>query len=387
MIPSIRTSSLDRLLGCNGSPTLIAVALKDAIDTGDEGGSWVTWRGNWCHWRAAVRLVEEHGALTDGPIPLPNVPASFKPTKWDELLVEWYLVTLLGLTPPDHVFHVERELVWRNGRFELTGHIDVFSISPSGEEIQWNDLKTGLVEVDQAELNWQIGGYGALLKIKYPNVKRGTARIFQRHADQPVSEVEIDDMDRIVPFMFGKISEALDRPYHISTGKYCGYCPAILFCPAIRKEIEEMEMILTKAEVEALTAVPDIKELGVLAQRVRLLSSPLEKIVEGFRERLAKLPGGNLVLPNGTIARLTVEPGRRTITSTKAAFDLASTKVDPDALWEAMSMSITALEDVLHEHGGMKRTSKTEESAQSFIRGSMKHLMEQGTVTKLKFLA
>lgn len=386
--PVIRCSSLDRLLSCPGSQTLIAKVEAESFDLGEEVGHAMTWRGNWCHWEAARRLIEEHDAWTDGPLQGPVLPKGWQPSKWEHRSVEWFLANLLAVTPEDHAFHVERALKWETPTFILTGHLDVFSVNADATEVHWNDQKTGLGEVDPADINWQIGGYGAVLKATIPTLKRGTARIFQRSADTPVSEIEIEDMDRLLPFLEQRINEALSNRYQLSTGKQCLYCDALICCPAIREELKAMKMLLTPEQVESLKVVPSLAELAEVVHRFRLIAGPGEKLVDALRERLASAPGGEVAFDN-FIARVVDAPGRRKVTNTKAAFDLASTKLPEDVLWDALSMSLSDLEDLLVEHGNMKRTSKKDgvENAEGWIKQNMKHLVERATNKQLKFIA
>lgn len=387
--PVIRCSSLDRLLSCPGSRTLIDKIVWASLDLGEEVGHAMTWRGNWCHWEAARRLIIEHAAFSDGPLQPPTLPIGWVPTKWEYRSVDWFMSNLLAVTPPDHAFHVERALRWETATFILEGHIDVFSLNPEVTEVHWNDQKAGLGEVDAADINWQIGGYGALLKANYPTLKRGTARILQRSAERPVSEVEIDDMDRLLPFLEARINEALGNAYQLSTGKHCLYCDALIMCAsdgAVRQELEVMKLLLTPEKVEAMKVVPAIAELAELAHRCKLIQGPSEKIVEAFRDRLAGEPGQQVAFGN-MVARITETPGRRTVTNTKAAFDLATTMLPEEVLWDSLAMSLGELEDLLVEHRKMKRTSKKDESAESWIKNNMAHLIERQTNQTLKFVA
>ena len=67
MKPTIRCSSLPRLLNCHGSDRLIRLV---RARRGDEG-----WEGSMLHWMTADRLVRECGARpVAGGLPPPDVP-------------------------------------------------------------------------------------------------------------------------------------------------------------------------------------------------------------------------------------------------------------------------------------------------------------------------
>ena len=78
------------------------------------------------------------------------------------------------------------------------------------------------------------------------------------------------------------------------------------------------------------------------------------------------------------------ELGRRSVSAPKVAHALLTDKVGEDAAWETLAMSLTATEDQLHKIG-MKKTSKTGESAAGWVRDTLGHLITRSMVRKLKF--
>lgn len=393
MKPELRCSSLDRVIECPGSRTLSRIVLDGAIDIGEVGGSQATWQGSWCHWEAARRLIEEHGAVGPvGGLQPPDIPEGWEPSKFDRYAVDWFIATLLALTPEDHAIYVEHGFRWETDEFILTGHIDVFTVSPLGDVVHWNDQKRGMDEVEPAEFNYQVAGYGALLAVNLPSVKTGEARILQRSAERPVSEVVVDDMQRMPTFIRAKIVNALANPNQLNTGKHCNYCPGLLVgdargaaCPAVRAHINHMKMLLTEEHIATLKAAPDLKPLALLAYDCSRLQRPMKTVIDSLRERMAV--GGQVDLGNGLVATVVEENGRRTTRHPQAVFDYFKGRVDEDRLWQCFkpTWGENGIEDALVETG-LKRTSKKEASATSIIKGAS-HLYEQEKVQKLKFIA
>jgi hypothetical protein len=387
MKPTVRCSGLDRRLNCPGSPTLEAKARAETLDLGGVAqGNSMQWRGNWCHWISAERLINEYGAY--GKLTKPELPPGWKPSPWDERTAEWYTANLLADTPDNHIFYVEEHLTAEFERFVLSGHLDCYSINAEETEATINDLKTGTDPVDPADENWQLLGYAVLLKRRYPKLVRVRAKIFQRAADEPITDVLIEfDAVNAEAFLEKKINETLDQPLTFITGrKQCGTefkpCPAIDFCPCVKAEINHMKMTLTPEELEKLKVVPDLKELAAVAAEARAIRGPIETILDTLKERIQL--EGPTVLPDGTPVRVVESPGRRTIIHTNAAFVALASKVGEDKAWNTLSLSLTAAEDELVETG-MKRTSKKGESAKGWIEERMNHLITRPTIKKLVF--
>lgn len=406
--PVIRCSGLDRLLTCPGSRTLERRLNEIAMDfTFGLSGDAMTWRGNWCHWMSACQLVWNHGAIVDGELEKPAIPSTWSPQPWDERTVEWYVSNVVALTPPDHAIFVERRFTHEFPRFTLTGQLDVYTISPDGTEFTIDDNKTGPNEVDHAENNWQLAGYGALLKLKHPTLKRGKLRIFQREAEVQITEVEVDDLDILVEFIEGKINAALDSYLDLETAyKACRLCPcatavteidgeARFFCPAYHEEVKRMKLTLTPEQVSALNVTTELRQLAEVAALGRAVVGPTERLLKTLKERIDA--EGEVTLSDGSTVRVIEEDGRRSVTAPKVAHALLSSKIAAvtgstpedadDVAWKTLAMSISDVEDELVSTCGMQRSSKKteKETAQSWIKGSLGHLITRSKVKKLKF--
>lgn len=379
MKPIIRCSGLDRLLACPGSRTL-----ESRLGSSAPHGDAMTWRGNWCHGESAARLVRNHGASAPDGIAAPDIPVDWKPQPWDERAVDWYVANVIASTPDDHAIFVEHRITVEFERFILTGQLDVYTVDPIGTEFTIDDQKSGVNEVDVAENNWQLAGYACLLKRHIPTLRHGTARILQRTATMPISEVEIDDLDRLLGYLERQINAALDARLTVETGyKQCRLCPCIEPCPALRAEIEAMKAILTDEITANAIVTYDTRQLAELAARGRAIAGPIDRLLETLKRRIAD-EGHDIILADGTQVSLVEEPGRRQVTHPRVAFGFVKDKLGEDAAWETLSLSLTDLEDQLVA-SGMKRTSKKEGSATSWVKDHLSHVIARPPIKKLKF--
>lgn len=382
--PVIRASSLDRLLGCNGSRRLlekVEVVAEDVfgIPPGDE----MTWRGNWGHYDSATRLVREHGAF--GHPEKPILPPGWKPSIWDERTSDWFVTNVLLLTPDGHQIHVEKRITMEFDRFILSGQIDVFTIDQEYEDFTIDDNKTGPNPVSHAEENWQLCAYAVLLKHMFPTLKRGKIRILQKAVDDQITEADVYPIDGLAAFLEKQINEALDHEYLLNSGyKQCRLCEGIYQCEALHEEIKAMQILLTPEKLEALLEIPDLNELAEICARGRAIAGPIDKLLKRLK---ARLEGSKpVVLKDGTVVTITEENGKRTITHPNIGFLLAQDKLGEEAAWETLSMSIGALEDKLVASGMQRGSKKPEiETAQSWIKTNFSHLITRSKHKELSF--
>ena len=385
MKPVIRCSSLDRLLGCSGSRTLVGLIDAATVDIGEADGDEMTWRGNWAHYEAALRLIREHGAI--GKPDLPVLPLSFTPDDRDRAMVAWYVESVLSTLPADHQPYVETRVTMEFPRFFLTGQIDAHSVNPDITAFTLEDLKTGMFEVDHAEDNWQLTGYATLVKYAHPTLRSGVIRIHQKHAETPVTEAIVENLDGLATYLEGKINASLDAFLALETGhKQCRLCPAIFFCPAIDAELTAMKYLLTEDEIGKLNTLPSLKDFAQVAARAHAIGGPAKKIIERLRERIDT--EGPVVIADGTTIKLVEENGARAILHTRAAHLVVAAKIGEDAAWDALSISPSDIEDQLHKSGAVKfKDSKSDpaNSAKGWVRQNMGHLITQPKIKKLKF--
>ena len=219
MIPTIRASSLDRVLACPGSLTVNAIVKPRDGTEGDEG--------TLCHWLSAQRIKTEMGAIGD----IGAQPRGFYPNSvW---ISDYYVRHVMEVTPADYSLECEAALAYEfaaGAGFVLSGHIDCLALSPDATHAIGWDLKTGYDPVDCADSNWQILGYCVLLKRAYPTLESVTFYIIQPRNDEDegyerISVVTITDLDAATATLATKIADAISRPLELNTTiKGCRSC-------------------------------------------------------------------------------------------------------------------------------------------------------------------
>jgi uncharacterized protein YbaR (Trm112 family) len=402
---SVRCSSLDRLLTCHASRVMadkVAAATFDPFEdreAKDEGHA-IQWAGSWCHHAAATRLISEFGAIGDaGAL---DIPASFRPSSYDEWVAEWYVQQTMKIIPSDWAFFVEMELhrdfplrkpvsvTTPDGRSEvithirLTGHIDACAVSPDKKQAVIGDLKRGYDIVDAAEYNWQLAGYTALLTAKFPDLAAVLLRLLQPAAPDRITEAAVHNPADVVALIEAELNALVEDPYTFNTGKPCKYCDAILVCPVFRKDIRLMRETLTKEQIDALPGTVSLDELGELAFHAKKLEYPITRVVKAFKEQLDAV--GTVQLKDGTIAEIIEEDGPRQIGDVQFAHTELARKVGDTAAWRTVKMSIGSIETELAATGLQKTSKKPEvETVKKWIDNNLGGVMRREKQKTLMF--
>lgn len=292
--PRVRCSELDQLLNCGGSrPLQEAVArFRPEQRTGDQ----MSYTGDYAHWLAAKTLIEEYGA--EGPkggLQAPALPPGFEPNPFTPWMVSWYVEGILFDTNPDDYLAVEQEFAIEFDRFWLTGHMDCYTLGLRPDGTPWraalDDLKTGMVAVDAAEINYQVAGYALLLMQSWPGLEELKARIRQpmNDPDERITEVTLNanELQNLPGYLIPKIEESLfERSMEVNSGwKQCRFCTGPRYCPAIRAEIDFMKAKLTPEYLASLTEL-DNEQLYQLVRTQKLLVPIFDEVKDLLRVRL-----------------------------------------------------------------------------------------------------
>lgn len=393
MTPTIRCSSLDRVLSCPGSLTVNAVVSPRDGDDGDEG--------TFQHWMSAQRIKIEMGASGDiGPQP----PGSFPHSTW---ISDYYVRHVMETTPASYSLECEAALAyffepaeerqitvvdWVDGKpklrvqryegFTLSGHIDCLAISPDATHAIGWDLKTGYDPVDCAESNWQILGYCVLLKRAYPSLQSVTFYIVQPRNDEDegyerVSVVTITDLDAAVVTLADKIADAISKPLELNTTiKGCRFCVGCS-CPAIRAQQNLMIITMTEESLADLKATPDDATLAEFAIGTKVLAKPTEDAKALLNDRLDKVP--SITAPDGTVITRVVQRGSWSVPEPVAFFAAMRSLLPKDEqIARVVKPSMTALKEVIAVELKVPKTSKAGVSAASIFEGTFAPLAVQG---------
>lgn len=384
--PTIRCSALDQLLQCPGSRTLI-----ETLGASSESGE-AAHEGNWCHYEAARRLIAEHGAIgPEGGLPEPELPEGWAPTPWSHWLVDYYLNIVASWTDYDQALIVEDQLVAEFERFILSGHMDLFAITPDGKKAVAFDLKTGNIAVPPAEENNQVLGYVTLLLMLYPDLDEITFLIVQPRnnpdmGEQRVTHVVVsrEDMLATREYLESQINDALDNPMTVNSGpRQCLYCPVKLQCPAIKEDIRMAKVTLTAEHMASLKEHPDPEEFVEIETSRKVLEPVFDENKKMLKWYLEST--GEIALDDGRRCVLVERNGTRSITDNEAAAAALQDLPDP-IYYRCFKFKPSEIEKALAEALGLPKTSKKGQSAESEYRERLGDITQQPKIKMVKLM-
>lgn len=362
--PVIRCSSLDHIISCPGSRTLLEALGAVRADESE------SWEGSWCHFEAALRLVADHGAIPpEGGLVAPDIPADYQPSSMAKWMVDFYVRQVLDSAGAYKAIEVESELLHEFPRFWLSGHCDSNSVDAECIELDFDDLKTGINPVDPAECNWQIYGYAVLFKLQWPSLRRIRGRIIQPRITEDVGDkvtemiLEGDTLVAAPSFLEQQINAALDNPMLLRTGiKQCRWCDAWLKCAslgALKLEIDEMkQLLLTQELLKKMKEQPDDQALAQVVVARKLLNSKFESAVNLMKARLEKVK--LITLEDGTRIFLEEKLGTREIVNMEKAWEVLADILPADVLYSLISMGVEPTEKALAKHFGIPHKTEVE---------------------------
>ena len=390
---TFRASQVPQALVCHGSTRLIKRI------NGDHSSS-AAHLGNWCHWQAARTLIDAHGALPpDAGLPLPEMPASFKPSGFGRWMADYFVKAITENAEADMAILVEQEFEHAFDRFTLTGHIDAFAINAEGTVAVGADLKTGQEHVDEAEQNSQVLTYLVLLKKAYPDLKKITFLIIQplNDPDEGFSritetEAEGEQLETLCAYLERELNNAIDHETELNSDgwKQCRYCPVAHTnqCPAIHEDFKIMKMTMTEEMVSKIKSEPTPEQLADL----EIMRKKFSPIFEAGNKALKEMIATNGRLESHGYAFWIEEGnGKTKITDNARATEILSVLPDETfhTLYEFKKEPIElALADKESQNTGQKipHDSKVEGrvTGKSLFRDRFAGIIEQTTIKKLK---
>lgn len=355
MKETIRCSSLNQLIGCHGSPSLRKLAAEKMPELGqifDDDG--VTKSGSWTHYRAGLRLILNASAVGDLEMPAGKAPIVDSFEQWVE---DFYYDTVIDITAASHAIAIEQRITVEYDLFILSGQIDCFTINAEGTEAEINDLKTGYIEVDKAESNWQLLGYLVLLLHRFPTLRRVTLRIIQprNEPSKRISEVTVEVTPGLEATLVAEIENALTNPDDLETGrKQCRWCIAQLICPCVRKLRKEMKLKVTKAALEEIKLTPNDLLLAEWVLDGQVMSGPLDAARKLVKERI--IANGPILMDDGTELSVIETNGPRKVPDAQVAKE----RMDEEGLnfMACVTVSMPMVEANVAKAKKLQKTSK-----------------------------
>lgn len=398
---TFRCSSLDRVLHCNGSMTLVPLVAAREGDEGDLGTA--------LHWLSHARMKEELNAGGDiGP--QPKMPKALAFSAW---VGDYYFEHVKETVPANWSIECEVPLAYEfdererdveetyedeSGKictrivrkiapaFALSGHIDALGLNADATEAIGFDLKTGYDPVDPAEENWQMLGYVVLLLQAYPTLRKVTFWVVQPRNDedegfQRASSVVIEGerLASATATLCAELTKAINNRYEVNTGiKACKWCAASPQCPAQIELRELMKATLTPELLAGIKATPDDAALAEWVIAGRTLNRPIEDAEAMLKERIRK--NGYADAPDGTRITIKTQGGSYSFPDPVAFYRETRKLIPDDAVYAGtVKPSVTKTVDALAKVYGLPKTSKAGPSGRSTFDGALGPLVEQGT--------
>lgn len=416
---TVRASSTGRTFGCHGSILAVPLVGKDEDEGGGNDGSLI-------HYLIAARCVQELGARApEGGLVYPKLPTGYKLPAFSAWIVDWGFRWVQENIPADWALLVELPLahryelarpVWvpvieitgpipsdhevKDGmvciRYViLSGHLDVFGISPDGTQSKGVDWKTGPVGADPAEENWQAATYLGLGKMEWDTLRQSDFTLAQPMIDEEatgidrLSTVEMsgDKLDRMNAVLVEEVNKALENRYETdSSPKNCRWCPVAKLkpyaCPSLVAEETFMKANLTKESLAQLRDKPNDALLADFVISGRTLAGPVKAATEMIHERIELLG----YVDAGCGHRLTVKTKGGAYKIPDPAAFMAQIRTDlgtDERIAACVKPSMDRLKDQIAVAKGIKRISKHGESAESVFEANYRPLVEQGVAKEL----
>jgi hypothetical protein len=261
------------------------------------------------------------------------------------------VLDILNFDEPTEL-HVEETITGLDGR--LTGTPDQVYVWASRKFALVNDLKSGFLIVERADLNLQLRGYAVITSENY-DVDRVYASILQPRMWNPSDRVTLAQYDENDLIKAAKqINEIIDRTEDpkaplIAGEDQCRFCKAKLICPAFRKAIgvplakikteDDLSKLKRDAEREKLIKGCSDQQLEQLLRAVALASSIDEAVRNECRRRIRDGKFSNFVLGKDYEAR--------SITNVRKAISmLALSNIGTrEEITELCTLSLRSIED------------------------------------------
>jgi hypothetical protein len=351
-----RCSSVPVLLACPGSSLLIPRV------TGGKDTS-ASLLGQWCHYMAAKRLVDEYGAIApEGGLVAPVMPEGWEPSGFHRWMVDFYVSVCLDYAHVDMALMVEQEFEAEFDRFTLPGHADFVGITADATEAVGADFKSGSDPVDEAEQNSQYLAYIVNLVRAWPTLRKITwiGVQPQNNPDEGMERVtsvtiEGEQLAGVVDYLERELNYAIDHERELNSDGYkqCRYCPAAKQCPAVDGDIK-MKLKLTDEDILAIKSEPSAERLLELEFARKKLEPIFESANAELRERART--AGTLRVGEYSVFLETKSRGSEITDNAKAAEALSD--LSDEHFHSTYKHSVAAIDKALAAHESARTGQK-----------------------------
>ena len=369
-------SSMGRLAKCHGSWNLIQTLKGDGripedTDPGAIDEPAYLALGNAVHEYMMDPSKEKHASL--------STDAQWMVRQFDYL----YHAALrkIGL---DFGTVMREQRLWDRRR-RYSGQMDIGVMDEENRTGAVFDWKSGRVEVDPADQNYQLRALAVLMAENF-NLRRVFAAIIQPRASEPLTLCEYDHNDlRAATEEMNLLMDQIAQPdAPLSPGDHCSFCPAKAHCPALGAEvlaavvqtgggIQDGKVEPTFRDIETLTTV-QLSEVMAVAKRARAFFEEVEdRIKRLLKSDPTSVPGWSLN-PDQDI---------KTIEDTAKAYEILQEQLEPEEFARACKVTITKLDDIFYERWKSRSTkAECKTMLRALLAPVMVHSVRSGSLKK-----
>ncbi len=264
--------------------------------------------------------------------------------------------------------------------FEMTGHIDLVSVSSDGSRASILDYKTGRIDGDYFH---QLAGYAACLILGQDFEHVTASVVWLRDQDVETYVFTVQDVEA---WMLRLISVLSQRTGEYRTGSHCAYCPRSHSCPAVAASGRAAVALFGRADMSAesmaatLQAMPPADRVKLYRQ-AKLVSTLADAAKAAVRLNVIQ-NGGTLDAGDGRELRIVEKNGKRVINTLGAWPIIESLDLSDIESATILTISAAALDDVVAKKAGKGNgaAAKRELAVKLEDAGALK----QGKIQKLK---
>jgi PD-(D/E)XK nuclease superfamily len=231
---------------------------------------------------------------------------------------------------------------------DLRGTCDL--MADGGDHVRLADWKTGSEDGNHWD---QLRAYALISLMGQPRWDRAYCVVI--HVRRRRDEAVWFDRQELLDWWDGLVSRLRQNPVTYNPGAHCRWCPRALECPAqqalLRQHVQLVYSLATDGTFERLSS-----QSGIRAQQldaIRKACRTVTDAAESVRQMVAadvEAHGGVLPLPEGRELRLSRVVSQRWDYATAWPVLSQLAGIPAEQLYEAITVSKTAVEKIIREH-------------------------------------